>query len=50
MGKITFDPKSGLSYRNVQIFKAVENPSQKDTYQWAPTGFYSYDQIQKMGE
>jgi branched-chain amino acid transport system substrate-binding protein len=50
MGKITFDPKSGLSYRNVQLFKAAENPAQKDTYQWAATGFYSYDQIQKLGE
>jgi len=48
MGKIAFDPKTGLSYRNVQLFRAVENPAQKDTYQWSPIGFYSYDQIQKL--
>jgi len=50
MGKITFDPKTGLSYRNVQLFKAVENPAQKDTYQWESIGFYSYDRIEKLGQ
>jgi len=48
MGKIAFDAQTGLSYRNVQLFKAVENAAQKDTYQWSPIGFYGYDQIQKL--
>jgi len=50
MGKITFDPKTGLSYRNVQLFRAVENPDKPGIFAWKGIVYYTPDQIEKLGE
>jgi len=49
MGKITFDPKTGLSFRNIQLFKAVEDPAQKGAYIWKDVGGYTTEEIAKLG-
>ena len=49
MGKITFDPKTGLSFRNIQLFKAIEDPAQKGAYIWKDVGGYTTEEIAKLG-
>ena len=49
MGKITFDAKTGLSFRNLQLFKSVEDPAQKGAYIWKDIGGYTTEEIAKLG-
>ncbi len=50
MGKITFDPDTGLAYRNLQLFEAVEDPNNKDALKWKDVGGYTAEEISKMGK
>jgi ABC-type branched-subunit amino acid transport system substrate-binding protein len=48
MGKITFDPKTGLAYRNLQLFEAVVDPDKPNMLKWKDIGGYTAQQVAEM--
>lgn len=50
MGKLTFDANTGLSFRKLQIFEAIDSPDKVGTYAWKGVDFYTPEQIGRIGK